>query len=105
MADLHTSPRQRYLEWVEDQIEEHKASLHRDELIQLAEEAVAELFGAEDGQYPLTEILLRDAVDALIFQRLDLPSFRKWSKTYRSDTPDCPPEGTTASEADLSEDL
>lgn len=90
MADPHASPRQLYLAWVEDQIEEFKASLHRDELLELAEEAVQELFASQDGQYPLTEILLRDAVDALIFRRLKLPSYRQWLRMCRSDTPDRP---------------
>ncbi len=94
MADPHSSPRQLYLDWVEDQIEEHKAGLHRDELLELAEEAVQELFASRDGQYPLTEILLRDAVDSLIFRRLKLPSYRQWLRMCRSDTPDRPSEST-----------
>jgi hypothetical protein len=94
MADLRLSPQQRYREWIEARIEEHKAELHRDELLELADEAVRELFDNHDGQYPLTEILLRDAVDSLVFRRLDLPSYRKWLRTYQSDTPDRPPTGT-----------
>lgn len=94
MADLTRSPRQRYLDWIEDQIEEHKASLRRDELLELADEAVRQLHGTEDGQYPLTEILLRDAVDALIARRLRLPSYRSWLRTYRIDTPARPLTGT-----------
>jgi hypothetical protein len=90
------SPRQQYLDWVEEQIEEHKAALNRDELLSLADDAVRQLFDTNDGQYPLTEILLKDAVDALIFKRLGLPSFRTWRRSYQSDTPDCPPEGTDA---------
>jgi hypothetical protein len=88
------SPRQRYLQWVEDAIEDYKASLTRDELLSLADLAVAELFDSDDGQYPLTEILLRDAVDDLIFQRLQLPSYRQWLRACQSDTPPRPPEGT-----------
>lgn len=86
MGDSLTSPRQQYLDWVEDQIEEYKASLTREELLLLAEEAVRQLYEANDGQYPLTEILLRDAVDALLFQRLRLPSWRTWLRTYQNDT-------------------
>lgn len=94
MADSYASPRRLYLVWIEEQIEEHKASLTRDELLQLADEAVRELFDSRDGQYPLTEILLRDAVDELIFRRLRLPSYRQWLRLCRSDTPDRPPEST-----------
>ncbi len=82
MPDAHISPRQLYLAWVEEQIEEHKARLPREELLQLADEAVQALYASDDEQYPLTEILLRDAVDALIFQRLELPSYRVWLRRY-----------------------
>ncbi len=71
-------PRQLYLAWVEEQIEDYKATLTRDELMQIADAAVQQLFETPDEQYPLTEILLRDAVDALLFKRLKLPSFRQW---------------------------
>jgi hypothetical protein len=80
------SPRQRYQAWLEDQLEEHKAALTRDELLELAELAVDQLFDAPDGQYPLTEILLCDAVDRLLLQRLSLPDFRQWQRMCRNDT-------------------
>lgn len=86
MTSPPSSPRQDYLDWVEDQIEEYKAGLTRDELLSLADRAVEELFDTDDGQYPLTEILLRDAVDDLIFHRLGLPGYRRWLRTCRSDT-------------------
>lgn len=88
------SPHQQYVDWIEDRIEEFKNSLTRDELMQLADEAVDNLFGTEDGQYPLTEILLRDAVDSLIFHRLKLPTYRQWLKTCQSDTESRPLERT-----------
>jgi len=91
MPDSHISPRQLYLAWVEEQIEEHKARLPREELLQLADEAVQALFSSDDEQYPLTEILLRDAVDALIFQRLGLPSYRVWLRRYRGKASGDPP--------------
>jgi hypothetical protein len=94
MADHPASPRQRYLAWVEEQIEEYKSSLPRDELIALAEEAVARLYESPDGQYPLTEILLRDAVDALVFERLKLPSYRRWLAMCQNDTGERPPAST-----------
>lgn len=88
------SPRQRYTDWVQDRIEEHKNALTRDELLSLADRAVSELFHTADHQYPLTEILLRDAVDALIFQKLGLPGYRKWLKTCQTDTPTRPQNRT-----------
>jgi hypothetical protein len=90
------SPRQQYLDWVEEQIEEYKGALTRDELLSLADDAVRQLFDDNHGQYPLTEILLKDAVDALIFKHLGLPSFRKWRRSYHIDTPDCPQKETDA---------
>lgn len=94
MTTPRRSPRQQYLDWVEDRIEDYKSSLTRDELLGLADVAVQELFGTADGQYPLTEILLRDAVDELIFHRLDLPGYRRWLRTCRNDTDTRPTEGT-----------
>jgi uncharacterized Zn finger protein len=86
MFDSLASPRQRYLDWIEGQLEEYKASLTREELLELADEAVQQLFDTQDGQYPLTEILLRDAVDSLISRQLDLPPFRRWLQSYQIDT-------------------
>jgi len=80
------APRQLYIAWLEEQIEEYKASLTRDELLSLADEAVTTLFESPDGQYPLTEILLCDAVDALLFRRLALPDYKQWAKQCRIDT-------------------
>lgn len=94
------SPRQRYNDWVQDRIEEHKASLTRDELLSLADRAVSDLFDSDDAQYPLTEILLRDAVDALIFSKLDLPGYRKWLKACQTDTPTRPRNGTIQESGD-----
>lgn len=88
------SPRKRYNDWVQDRIEEYKASLTREELLSLADQAVGQLFHDDNAQYPLTEILLRDAVDALIFDTLDLPSYRKWLKTCQTDTPTRPQNET-----------
>ena len=88
------SPKQRYVRWVEDRIEDYKAALTRDELLSIADDAVQDLFHTDDGQYPLTEILLRDAVDALIFRRLHLPTYRQWLRSYQNDTPARPPQGT-----------
>lgn len=96
MSAPRTAPRQQYLEWVEDQLEEYKSTLTRDELLDVAEEAVRHLQAGPDGQYALTELLLCDAVDRLLFERLGLPDFRRWRKACRSDTADRPAEGTEA---------
>jgi hypothetical protein len=89
------SPRQQYVAWVEERVEDFKAGLSREELLSIAENAVDGLFDTHDGQYPLTEILLRDAVDALIFERLRLPTYRQWLRTCRNDTAKRPDSRTT----------
>lgn len=94
MSSPSTTPRQQYLDWVDDQIEEYKASRTREELLDVAEEAVARLRAHPDGQYALTELLLCDAVDALIFEKLGLPDYRGWRKTCQNDTEERPSEGT-----------
>lgn len=86
MTTPDAAPRQRYQAWVEEQIDEFKSTLTRDELLDVAEQAVSRLFDSPDGQYPLTEILLCDAVDTLILERLRLPNYREWRRSSRSDT-------------------
>lgn len=95
------SPRQQYLDWVEECIEDYKNSLTREELLSIAEQAVDNLFDTDDEQYPLTEILLRDAVDGLIFRRLDLPTYRRWLNSCQSDTSDRPDNGSPDADAGL----
>lgn len=94
--DARLSPRQEYVDWIEERIEEYKSALTREELLSIADEAVDGLYDTDDGQYPLTEILLKDAVDTLIFRRLHLPTYRQWLKSYQSDTEKRPQEGTDA---------
>ena len=96
MTAPRIAPRQQYLEWVEHQLEEYKSTLTRDELLDIAEQAVECLQAGPDGQYALTELLLCDAVDRLLFERLGLPDFRRWRKSCRTDTDGRPPEGTEA---------
>lgn len=96
MTTPSETPRQRYQAWIEEQLEDYKAALTRDELLELAELAVDQLFDAPDGQYPLTEILLCDAVDRLLLTRLNLPSFRQWQRACRNDTATRPQNGTTS---------
>jgi hypothetical protein len=95
MTTPSETPRQRYQAWVEEQLDECKAGLTRDELLDLAEVAVQQLFDAPDGQYPLTEILLCDAVDRLLLTRLNLPDFKAWQRTCQNDTPARPQKVTT----------
>ncbi len=94
MTAPRSAPRQRYAVWIEDQIEECKSGLGRDELLDLAEEAVRRIQAAPDGQIALTELVLCDAVDALLIERLSLPDFRQWQRMCRSDTPYRPTQGT-----------
>ena len=95
MSAPTAAPRQLYLAWLEEQLEDYKASLTRDELLSLADVAVQNLFTTPDGQYPLTEILLCDAVDALLLQRMNLPDFKAWQKQCRSDTAPRPRKSTS----------
>jgi hypothetical protein len=96
MSSHADTPRQRYQAWIEEQLEDCKAGLTRDELLDLAEFAVQQLFDSPDGQYPLTEILLCDAVDRLLLQRLNLPDFRQWQRMCRNDTAKRPHKETPA---------
>jgi hypothetical protein len=99
MPDLSASPRQLYLDWVEAQIEEYKDSISREHLLELADHAIDQLQHSPDGQYRLTEILLRDAVDALIFRHLQLPTFRRWLKLCQTDTAPRPLSETSKPDA------
>jgi hypothetical protein len=94
MTAPQSAPRQLYNAWVEEQLEDFKAALTRDELLGIADQAVAQLFDSPDGQYPITELLLCDAVDRLLLQRLSLPDFRQWRRMCRSDTQGRPQEVT-----------
>ncbi|HSJ12897.1 MAG TPA: hypothetical protein VK939_00695 [Longimicrobiales bacterium] len=96
MTAPHSAPRQLYQAWLEEQLEDYKAALTRDEILALADEAVQQLFTTADGQYPLTEILLCDAVDALLLRQLNLPDFRQWRRMCRNDAANRPVEETPA---------
>ncbi len=87
--------KQLYHAWVEQRIEDFKDSISRSELLEYADEAVQELYADPAGQYALTEIVLRDAVDMLLFRRLGLPSYRQWLKLCQIDTTQRPPESTS----------
>jgi hypothetical protein len=96
MTAPRSAPRRQYTAWIEEQIEECKSGMSRDELLDLAEEAVRRIQASPGGQITLTELVLCDAVDALLVERLSLPDFRQWQRLCRSDTKCRPPQGTAA---------
>jgi hypothetical protein len=77
---LPRSLRQEYDEFIEQRIEEYKDTLPRDELLEIGDEAVAELQRTQ--QLQLTELVLTEQVDAIIRRRLKLPSFRRWRERH-----------------------
>ena len=87
-ADLLSAPpprtprslRQEYDEFIEQRIEEYKDTLPRDDLLEIGDEAVAELQKTQ--QFQLTELVLTEQVDAIIRRRLKLPSFRRWRERH-----------------------
>lgn len=97
------SIRRRYLQWVEDQIEEYKDNLPRRDLLLIADEAIRELRINRKGQYQLTELLLANAVDRKIFAHLKLPGYRLWSQEQQEQASrpehERSGEGQTAAEA------
>jgi len=74
------SLRAEYEQFIEQRIEEYKDSLPRADILGIGDEAIEELAG--DDQLQLTEVVLRDQVDAIIRKRLRLPSFRRWREKF-----------------------
>ena len=64
--------------FVEREIENYKESVPRSVLLSIGDEAVRAL--ADEQQFALTELLLWDEVDRIIFKRLRLPSYATWRK-------------------------
>jgi hypothetical protein len=64
--------------FVEQEIENYKESVPRSVLLSVGDEAVRAL--AEEQQFVLTELLLVDEVDKIIFKRLRLPAYATWRK-------------------------
>lgn len=64
--------------FVEREIEDYKESVPRSVLLSIGDEAVRSLEGEQ--QFALTELLLCDEVDKIIFKRLRLPSYATWRK-------------------------
>jgi hypothetical protein len=64
--------------YLEREIENYKESVPRSVLLSIGDEAVRAL--ADQQQFALTELLLVDEVDKIIFKRLRLPSYATWRK-------------------------
>jgi hypothetical protein len=64
--------------FVEQEIENYKESVPRSVLLSIGDDAVSGLFAAP--QFALTEIVLCDEVDKIIFKRLRLPAYDTWRR-------------------------
>ena len=64
--------------YVEQEIENYKESVPRPALLAIGDEAATRL--AAEAQFALTELLLCEEVDRIIFRRLRLPAFNTWRK-------------------------
>jgi hypothetical protein len=81
MAHPHRPTRSLKYEYelfVEQEIENYKESVPRGVLLGIGDDAVRSLTSAP--QFALTELLIRDEVDRLIFKRLRLPSYDTWRR-------------------------
>ena len=72
------SLRYEYELFVEEEIENYKESIPRNALLSIGDEAVAVL--TEQPQLALTELVLTEEVDRIIFRRLRLPSYQTWRR-------------------------
>jgi hypothetical protein len=64
--------------YVEQEIENYKESVARPALLAIGDEAAARL--AAEPQFALTEMLLCEEVDRIIFRRLRLPAYNTWRR-------------------------
>jgi hypothetical protein len=64
--------------FVEEEIENYKESIPRSALLAIGDEAVRNL--ATAAQMTLTEMLLCEEVDRIIFRRLRLPAYQTWRR-------------------------
>lgn len=69
-----------YQHFIDQRIEEYKDQLPRADILAIGDEAVQELARSE--QIQLTEVVLREHVDAIIRRRLKLPAFRRWRERH-----------------------
>jgi hypothetical protein len=67
-----------YALYLEREIENYKESVPRSVLLSIGDDAVRALAGQQ--QFALTELLLCDEVDKIIFKRLRLPAYATWRK-------------------------
>ena len=77
-AQLQRSLRHEYELFVDEEIENYKESVPRSALLSVGDEAVARLESGQ--QILLTELLLCDEVNDIIFRRLRLPSYNTWRR-------------------------
>src|SRR5919108_6663517 len=72
------SLRYEYELYVEQEIENYKESIPRAAILAIGDEAAARL--ASQPQFALTELLLLEEVDRIIFRRLRLPTYATWRR-------------------------
>lgn len=72
------SPRHEYELYLEHEVENYKESIPRSAILAIGDEAAAKL--AAEPQFVLTELLLLEEVDRIIFRRLRLPAYTTWRK-------------------------
>jgi hypothetical protein len=72
------SLRHEYELYVEQETENYKESIPRSAILAIGDEAAAKL--ASEAQFVLTELLLLEEVDRIIFRRLRLPKYETWRK-------------------------
>src|ERR1051326_6964389 len=77
---LTRSLKYEYELFVEQEIENYKESVPRSVLLSIGDEAVSAL--AKAPQLALTELLLCEEVDRIIFRRLRLPSYQTWRRRH-----------------------
>ena len=75
---LTRSFKHEYELFVEQEIENYKESIPRAVLLTIGDEAVTAL--SAQAQFALTELLLCEEVDRIIFRRLRLPSYQTWRR-------------------------
>ncbi len=75
---LTRSLRHEYELFVEEEIENYKESVPRNVLLGIGDEAVSQLYSQQ--QLALTELVLCEEVDRLIFKRLRLPAYDTWRR-------------------------
>ena len=72
------SLRHEYELYIEQEIENYKESIPRSAILAIGDEAAARL--ASEAQFVLTEMLLLEEVDRIIFRRLRLPTYTTWRR-------------------------